>query len=202
MGKKKKKPSMYDTANTYNAGAYDTANQIPEKTTATAQYLAPRALDRIKELDTQGSGGLKAYELFDPEQFAERESQRRTGIETLNAPLVNPNYLAGLSEQMKDERMRDRANSTLGAYQNARQRAIGEAYTAEGDTRNALATQLQGRLGAASNQTQLAQAHNQRRRWFDTLIGLAGAGAKVASGLGGLGGGGGYGGGYGGGGGP
>lgn len=182
MGRKKK-DDKFDKAQEYNTGAYNTANSIPQQTTQTAQYLAPRALERLKALDEKGSEALKSYELFDPEQLAARESERRTGIETLNAPLTNANYLAGISEQMKDTRMRDRASATMGAFQNARRQAMSESYTAEGDSRSAMSLQLQGQLGAAGNQTQLAQAYNQRRRWFDPILGMMQAGASVASGV-------------------
>ncbi len=171
----------FDTAQTMNSGAAATAASIPEKTTQTGQYMAGRALARVKALDENGSAALKGYELFNPEQFADRESQMKTGMETLNAPMANPNYIAGIQEENKDRRMRDRANSALGAYQGARQNALGESYTAEGDTRSALAMQMQGQLGAAGNQTSLASAYNQRKRWYDPVIGMAMQGAQAAA---------------------
>lgn len=185
MGRGKNKE--FKQAETYNAAAAKTATDITANTTATGQYIAPRALARLKALDEKGSEELKGYELFNPEEFAERESQRRTGIETLNAPLVNPNYLAGVQEEMKDRRMRDRANTSLMAFSGARQRAMGEAYTAEGDTRSAMAIQMQGQLGAAQNQTQYASAYNQRKRWYDPVfqgVALAMGGAQSAAGMG------------------
>jgi hypothetical protein len=183
----RKNDDKFKQAEQFNAAANNTANQIPAQTTATAQYMAPRALERLKALDAKGSEALHGYELFDPEQFAEREDMRRTGIETLNAPLTNANYMAAISQQLKDTRMRDRANHTLGAYQAARGQAMSEAYTAEGDTRSAMSIQLQGQLGAAGNQTNLASAYNNRRRWYDPLLGMAQTGASVASGLGSMG---------------
>jgi hypothetical protein len=194
----RKKDDKYQQAQVYNQAAantattvQNTADAIPQKTTETAKYLAPRALERIKALDEQGAGALKGYELFDPEQFNERESLRRTGMETLNAPYVNPNYIAGVQEEMKDKRMRDSSNYQLAAFDKARQGAIAESYTAEGDSRNAMLAQMQGqtnamqgRLGAAGNQTQLAQAHNSRRRWYDPVLGFMQAGAGIASGIG------------------
>lgn len=183
MGRKKN-DDKFNQAQVFNTQANNTATQIPQQTTHTAQYLAPRALERVKALDEKGADALQAYELFDPEQFEERESMRRTGMETLNAPMVNPNYLASIQEQMKDTRMRDRANSMLGAFRNARQSAISEAYTAEGDSRAAMSIALQGQLGAAGNQTSLASAYNNRRRWYDPILGFMGAGAQSAAGLG------------------
>jgi hypothetical protein len=183
MGRSKK-DDKFEKAQQFNTAAATTASQIPAQTTHTAQYLAPRALERLKALDEKGAEALKSYELFDPEQFNERESMRRTGIETLNAPETNPNYIAAVSEQMKDTRMRDRANYTLGAFRNARQQAMSEAFTAEGDSRAAMTLQMQGQLGAAGNQTSLASAYNQRRRWFDPILGMMGGAAGAVGGLG------------------
>lgn len=177
------KDDKYDRAQQFNTAANNTANQIPQQTTATSQYISPRALGRLKALDEQGSAALKGYELFDPEQFAERESMRRTGFEALNAPLANPNFIAAISEQMKDTRMRDRANSAISAFQIARANAINEAYGADADRRDAMGMQLQGQLGAAGNQTQLASAHNNRRRWYDPILALSGAAGQAVAGL-------------------
>jgi hypothetical protein len=178
------KDDKYQQAQQFNTAANTTATQIPEKTTATAQYLAPRALERLKAIDDTGPEALKGYELFDPEQFDERESTRRTGMETLNASQTNPNFIGAVSAQLKDMRMRDRANSMLGAVQGARQNAMTEAYTAEGDSRSAMAMQLQGQLGAAGNQTSLASSYDNRRRWYDPILGMAAGGAAFAGGMG------------------
>ena len=178
------KDDKYAQAQQFNTAANNTATQIPAQTTATSNYLGERAVARLKALDEQGPEALKGYELFDPQQFADRESMRRTGIETLNAPFANPNYIAGLSEQLKDIRMRDRANSTLSAFQIARANAINEAYGADSDKRNAMGMQLQGQLGAAGNQTQLASAHNNRRRWYDPILALSGGAGRATAALG------------------
>lgn len=178
------KDNKFDTAQQFNTAANNTANAIPQQTTATSQYVSPRALARLQELDEKGPEALKGYELFDPEQFAARESVRRTGIETLNAPFANPNYIAAIQEQLKDIRMRDRAHSTMSAFQIARANAINEAYGADADKRDAMGMQLQGQLGAAGNQTQLAQAHNSRRRWYDPILTLSGNAARATAGLG------------------
>jgi len=178
------KEDKFDKAQQFNNAANNTANQIPQQTTATSQYISPRALERLKALDEQGSAALKGYELFDPEQFAERESTRRTGFEALNAPLANPNFIAAVGEQMKDIRMRDRANSAVSSFQIARANAINEAYGADADKRDAMGMQLQGQLGAAGTQVSLAQAHNSRRRWYDPILTLAQSAAQATAGLG------------------
>jgi phage I-like protein len=178
------KNDKFDRAQQFNNAANNTANQIPQQTTATSQYISPRALERLRALDEQGSAALKGYELFDPEQFAEREEMRRTGFEALNAPLVNPNFIAAVSEQMKDTRMRDRANSAMSAFQIARANAINEAYGADADRRDAMQLQLQGQLGAAGTQVNLAQAHNNRRRWYDPILSLSRSAATATAGLG------------------